>query len=223
MSDRFTGLLWSRKTPRQKPAEEGKCIKGGTHGGEGTDYTQRENGLSSGQLPSPVTTLCGEHLPDTFIHLKQPCEEGTLDGLPEETPGRDPWGYTPPAEGTATPGRQRGERQYLSVSSSIGGSSNWAPHGRSSLSSGWSRLASSGGGGDMFRTEPSWGQREGLREAARTVDTDKPRHHAETPEEPRKGPFPPGHHHWKETAQWGGSLPAAPPQQQRQKGRSVQG
>lgn len=49
---------------------------------------------------------------------------------------------------------------HLSGSSSMGGSSNWAPHGRSSLSSGWSWLGSSGGG-EMFRTEPSWNQTEG--------------------------------------------------------------
>lgn len=53
----------------------------------------------------------------------------------------------------------------------MGGSSNWAPHGRSFLSSGGARLGSSGGGGDVFRTEPSWGRTEEQSEVAGTMDT----------------------------------------------------
>ena len=73
----------------------------------------------------------------------------------EEIQDHTPWRRAASAENTAMPRQERGEHGYLSVSSSIGGSSNWAPQGRSFLSSGWSRLASSGGKGDMFRTEPS--------------------------------------------------------------------
>lgn len=57
---------------------------------------------------------------------------------------------------------QDGRAAYLSVSSSIGGTWKRAPHGRSLLSSGWSRLGSSGAG-PVFVTEPSWDQTEGLR------------------------------------------------------------
>ena len=121
-------------------------------------------------------------------------------------PASGPYCCTPPAEGTAMPSRKRGQCRYLSVSSSMGGSSNWAPHGRSFLSSSWSRLASSGGGGDVFRTEPSWGQKEELREAARTVDTGIMHRSA------RGHRNPPGHYRWKETTQQGGSPLTGPPQ-----------
>lgn len=65
-----------------------------------------------------------------------------------------------------------GRAPYLSGSSSIGGNWKWAPHGRPFLSSGWSRLGSSGGG-HMFTTQPSWDQTEMLTGAAWTVDTGK--------------------------------------------------
>lgn len=154
-----SALVW--KALRLKSAEErGKAATGGRSGHEGTKHTQCENGLSGGQPPSLVTTLHREGLPDPLVCLKQACKERTSGRLPKRR-SRDhaPWGRTASPESMAMPRRQRGEYGYLSVSSSISGSSKWAPHGRSFLSSAWSCLASSGGGVDMFRAEPSWGQK----------------------------------------------------------------
>ena len=69
--------------------------------------------------------------------------------------------WAPPHPGNRVmPMAWKGGPCHLSGSSSTGVSSERAPHGRSSLSSSWSWLGSSGGG-EMFRTEPSWDQTEG--------------------------------------------------------------
>lgn len=97
------------------------------------------------------------------VHLKQPCKEGTVDRLPDRRlRGHEPWGCTPPAKARPCPGGRGEGEGTCPPAAAAAAAQPGRPTGGPSCSLAGRGRPRPAAGGDMFRTEPSWGQAERL-------------------------------------------------------------